>query len=390
MGFLDFLKKQPPAPALAPVQSVAPPLAQPLAPPPTPPTALVDDSPLSPFQQDVQTPPYPGAQSATQASPSATNDDLPPPPLPPRSPGSLDIDEIERKITGQNDAPHDGAAAQDVEEIDDFDSLPVPPAQNEAAQNLDNAADEYTVETTTPSSAGSLNPSNNSPEDIMARLNASLDREVALKNARAASTAQNMAQTAPAQETAQEIVATTPVSAPTSDSVPTTAPAPTSAPAVVSPAIDIPDFTDEELASLDKIAGPAVAQQPEPSLFNVTSVNGPSRSANATVRLQSEESMVPEPANAVAMPKGETVMLPVGIQVDAEDLVPAKFVSSHEYFSMKSDIKAMRRSLRVSDDQLKDGVLRHEQLDVQYKRVALDMNTIQDQLMKIDRALFEE
>lgn len=224
----------------------------------------------------------------------------------------------------------------------------------------------------------------------MARLNASLDREVALKNARAASTAQNMAQTAPAQETAQEIVATTPVSAPTSDSVPTTAPAPTSAPAVVSPAIDIPDFTDEELASLDKIAGPAVAQQPEPSLFNVTSVNGPSRSANATVRLQSEESMVPEPANAVAMPKGETVMLPVGIQVDAEDLVPAKFVSSHEYFSMKSDIKAMRRSLRVSDDQLKDGVLRHEQLDVQYKRVALDMNTIQDQLMKIDRALFEE
>ena len=204
----------------------------------------------------------------------------------------------------------------------------------------------------------------------MARLNASLDREVALKNARVASTAQSAAQT---------------VQAPTQSGGPDTA---ANVPAEASSPVAIPDFSDEELASLDRIATPAAPQPTGSSLFNATPAKEPARSA--TIRLQSEESVVPSPANAVAMPKGEIVTLPVGIKVDAEDLVPAKFISSHEYFGMKSDIKAMRRSLRVSDDQLKDGVLRHEQLDLQYRRVALDMNAIQDQLMKIDRALFEE
>lgn len=314
-----------------------------------------------------------------------TDDDLPPPP--PLTTGSLDIAEIERKINGSSGISSDGAVVQPAEEIDDFDSLPVPPAQNETTQNLDNAAEEYAVETASPPAGGALNPSSNTPDDIMARLSASLDHEVALKNARAASAAQAVAQDAAPQDATQTAPAQDPAQGAVSRATPT---ALTSEPATASNPIIIPDFSDEELASLDRITVPAVKQSSEPSLFNVAPSKGPTRSTNATIRLQSEESMVPMPANAVAMPKGETVTLPVGIQVDAEDLVPAKFVSSHEYFGMKSDIKAMRRSLRVSDDQLKDGVLRHEQLDQQYRRVALDMNNIQDQLMKIDRALFEE
>jgi hypothetical protein len=105
--------------------------------------------------------------------------------------------------------------------------------------------------------------------------------------------------------------------------------------------------------------------------------------------LVSEEVTVPAPANVVAMPR-DPVTLPVGITTEAEDLVPAKFISSADYFSIKSEIRSLRKILRSTDDLTKDGLLRHEQLDLLYKRASQDFNGFENNVMKIDHALFEE
>lgn len=107
------------------------------------------------------------------------------------------------------------------------------------------------------------------------------------------------------------------------------------------------------------------------------------------MRFESFESVVAAPANAMAMPK-DMVDLPVGIKVDVDDIVPAKFISSQAYFGMKAEIKSIRRLVRSSDESIKEASLHHEQLDQQHHRLTIDINNIQDQLMKIDAALFEE
>jgi hypothetical protein len=153
------------------------------------------------------------------------------------------------------------------------------------------------------------------------------------------------------------------------------APAPAPAPSAAVPPITLPDFTDEDLALLDKAAGPMPALPPLPPL-------------PATVKIVSDEQLVPPPANAVAIPE-EDIKLPTGEIIAPEQIEAAKFLSSSSYFTIIADIKATRKSLRTSDDTIKDAILRHEQLDQQYKRVAADMNAVQEHFIKIDGALFE-
>lgn len=132
--------------------------------------------------------------------------------------------------------------------------------------------------------------------------------------------------------------------------------------------IDLPDFTDEDLAALD------APLPPLPSL--------------PAVKLVHEESIVPAPANAIELPDDD-IKLPTGEVVEPERLEAAKFISSTTYFTIIADIKGTRRSMRQSDESIKEAILRHEQLDQQYKRVATDMNAVQEHLIKIDGALFE-
>ena len=122
----------------------------------------------------------------------------------------------------------------------------------------------------------------------------------------------------------------------------------------------LPDFSEEDIALLEQPVPMPVPELP------------PLPSPNATVTLVEKVPIAPLPANAVEIP--------------ADDL---KFLSSTSYFTIVSDIKATRKSLRQSDDVIKDATLRHEQLDQQYKRVAIDMNSIQEHFIKIDNALFE-
>ncbi len=196
---------------------------------------------------------------------------------------------------------------------------------------------------------------------------------------------------------------------------------------------NLPDFTDDEIASMQepslviapKASAETITIQPpvpplgkslvdsnsytqkiEPVVAPTTKSTAPALSitvgppaglassmASSTKKLtltpSIDESVVAIPANAIAMPK-DTLKLPVGINMDPAEVVAAKFVSSDEYFVIKAELKAMRKTLRTNDDVLKDGILQHEQLDVLYKKVVADLNAFELNIMKIDNALFEE
>lgn len=147
-------------------------------------------------------------------------------------------------------------------------------------------------------------------------------------------------------------------------------------------AIDLPDFTDEEIAAVE---------QPKES------VKEPVREQSAWAMPEPTKPTIPETkpiidkkdiANAIERQKED--MLPPKETVIVEEPQPAKFLSSNSYFDIVAEIRATRKTLRQNDDLLKDATLRHEQLDAQHKRVAQDANAVQEQLMRVERALFEE
>ena len=138
--------------------------------------------------------------------------------------------------------------------------------------------------------------------------------------------------------------------------------------------ITLPDFTDDDLAALDEQA------QNESSRFAQTA---------STMKITTEVPLADAPANAIARPR-EEMFLSTGEHLYTDQVEPAKFISSSTYFTIIAEIKAVRRTLRQNDEVIKDAALRHEQLDQQHKRVAQESNAVQEQLMRIDRALFEE
>ena len=135
--------------------------------------------------------------------------------------------------------------------------------------------------------------------------------------------------------------------------------------------ITLPDFTEEDLSVLEQPPERVLEEEP-PQLER-----------------RKEVQTIASSANVIARPK-EGDMLPVGEMANLEELEPSRFISSRSYFTMFDDYKGIRRSLREGDEMLKEALLRHEQLDQQHKRVALDMNTVQENLIKIDEALFED
>lgn len=340
-----------------PVPPIAPPVSPPDAQPDMPPPPVQSDSQISdPFASPAATQAgTSGASGATTDATADAADDLPPPP--PASDRPMDVKDIERRMSAPSAPGATSATASSDTGMDDMDDIPLPPAPQQSSDMLNDASKEYTVESGSRTSAAN---SAVNPDDIMSQLSASLDKEAALAKLDA-----RPAAAAPVQD----------------------------APPAVPVKADLPDFSDDELASLERSMVPTLlTAKPVPDLPPLPEpVSAPApKSPPKTMRLESEEPVFPTPVNAVAMPKGEQITLPVGITIETQALLPSKFVSSDDYFIMKNDMRAMRKTLRASDDQLKDGVLRHEQLDAQYRRVALDMNNIQDQLMKIDSALFEE
>lgn len=152
------------------------------------------------------------------------------------------------------------------------------------------------------------------------------------------------------------------------------------APAVAN--IELPDFTDEELEAFQA----TVSAKPAPAAAAPPATLPP---LPKTMQIVTEVPIVEAPANAVAIPP-EDIRLPTGEDLEIGRMQPAKFISAGTYFTLIADIRAVRKSLRQNDDVIKEATLRHEQLDLQYKRVAADINAVQESFMKIDAALFEE
>ena len=164
------------------------------------------------------------------------------------------------------------------------------------------------------------------------------------------------------------VVSNTPASAPTSAS-------------------ELPDFSDEEIAELEWILAPRSAKQPAPA--KPASIDRPLPVLSPTVKVTTETQVVAAPANAVAIPS-DALVLPTGEETTVAELESAKFISSQSYFAILAETKAIRRNLRQNDEVIKEATLRHEQLDQQCKRVAADTNALQESLIKIDEALFED
>jgi hypothetical protein len=160
------------------------------------------------------------------------------------------------------------------------------------------------------------------------------------------------------------------------------------------PSLDLPDFSDDDLAALETqspdshwAVPPPEPKAPEPKPVPAPSWQPPVWNA-PKMEIKTEEPLLPPPVNAVAVPE-EEIKLPTGEETTLTRLEPAKFLSSTSYFMILAENKAIRRAIRQSDDIIKDAMLRHEQLDLQHKRVAADMNAVQELFIKIDGALFE-
>jgi len=167
--------------------------------------------------------------------------------------------------------------------------------------------------------------------------------------------------------------------------------------------IELPDFTDDELAAANAQQTTPQKEQnstkesiaPWSPAAPATSIKTPELPAlepmpsSMTVRIKTQEPLMPAPANAIARPR-EEMMLPTGELLEMDEIVPAKFLSSANYSMILTETKAIRKGLRQNDEAMKDATLRHEQLDAVHKRVAIDANGVQEALMRIDSVLFEE
>jgi hypothetical protein len=172
---------------------------------------------------------------------------------------------------------------------------------------------------------------------------------------------------------------------------PVSAPAP--APEHVNPQA-IPDFSDEDMLMLEELARPRARQDIE------LEVVAPPRSAPPKldlkkvepepVREEPQPEPEPEPEPPKPQPLPEVPQQPVLPMQKKPTLVPTKFLSSEIYATILGDSRGIRRSLRQSDEGLKDTVSRHDQLDQLLKRAANDINLIQENLIRIDTELFEE
>lgn len=149
---------------------------------------------------------------------------------------------------------------------------------------------------------------------------------------------------------------------------------------------DLPDFSDEEIAALEKPAAehepwkppkqPASPPKPVPPPMPAS----PPKRAPVDAPKERREEPSPEPQR-VAPPKGHAAF---------RSLEPARFLSSDTYFAIQADMRKVRKTLRDSDNLLKDALSDHEKGDEQLERFAAEVNSIQESFIGLDEALFEE
>ncbi len=124
----------------------------------------------------------------------------------------------------------------------------------------------------------------------------------------------------------------------------------------------------------------------------------------------SEQEKVPEPVEAPPElvpeeePESQPESLPELAEAEPEepDNVPpmeyhkfgsletAKFIGSDVCFNLEDDVKEVRKSLRAADNALLDALSYHEHGDEKLLKLATTVNDVQEGLIDLDAALFEE
>lgn len=84
----------------------------------------------------------------------------------------------------------------------------------------------------------------------------------------------------------------------------------------------------------------------------------------------------------------DTVLPAVGGEF--RNVQPAEFFSSDEYFELMDAITVVRKKLRANDDVLLKTSAQQDRGDEQLEKIAVATNAIQERLMELDGALFEE
>ncbi len=138
---------------------------------------------------------------------------------------------------------------------------------------------------------------------------------------------------------------------------------------------ELPDFSEEDLAALESV--------PE-----YRPVGHPVEEPPAEERPVAEQATDELPAGG--QDEKVEAPLPPSPQGTFENLDEGMFLSSDDHFALLDDISSLRKSLRHADESIAKVTSGHDQMDVQLRRIAESMNTIQERLIEIDGALFEE
>lgn len=150
--------------------------------------------------------------------------------------------------------------------------------------------------------------------------------------------------------------------------------------------LELPDFTDEDFAQLERTLEP-LPPVPAPAYSPKAAPSGegaPVPKEEPKVDWNADTAPVPLASETPAPPLPPAAAQPFG------RLAPAMFISGEEYLAIADGIKGVRRDLRKNDDLLREIAGRHAQADEQLERAASDIADIQERLMALDGALFQE
>lgn len=288
---------------------------------------------------------------------------VPPVAISPRQ--DVDLEEVKRKI-GLTDVPPPPGAMLSVD-----DDVPMPPPSMQDPDFLQSASD-------------SLGPSKDEQLSMGAYTAAPVPAQASAPASVSIPLTSTTRQSA-APEQPMEIIAP-PI------------PPPVRAPQSAKP-LDLPDFSDEDFAVLQPPAqkqqattsvsapasSPAPVQKPE-----VVSAWAQPAKTEMRPETKTERYDLPRAPAQVAEPSARSTVAPPPGSLAFGTLRPAMFLSSDSYFAITSDVAQVRRVLRQNDDVLREAELQHEKGDEQLQRLAAEMNAVQESLLKLDAALFEE
>lgn len=160
---------------------------------------------------------------------------------------------------------------------------------------------------------------------------------------------------------------------------------------------DLPDFNDEDIMALERSI--SATKKSLPVRAQESETPSPIEKDHQMIKYAPRETQTKNPVAQMVQRREAPELPPMAHKSSAHEASPlhpsisiekAMFMSADEYSVVSEEIKALRKTLRRNDDTLREAQLRHEQADEQMARAASDTNSLQERLMSLDKALFEE